>query len=94
MFDFSHSGQNGPSNKTPQGPSDEALKTDAKSSVVITGDMPISEVIQRKPRTIRYLMTIGMGCIACPSALMETVEEAALVHGFDPDMLVQRLNDC
>lgn len=72
----------------------EAKKADAQDEVVITGDMSISEVIQKKPRTIRYLMSIGMGCIACPSALMESVEEAAMVHGFNPDMLVEQLNKC
>ncbi len=86
MFNLGHSGS--------KDPSTEAPKAEEQGGVVITGDMSISEVIQKKPRAIRYLMTIGMGCIACPSAMMETVEEAALVHGFDPDMLVQRLNDC
>ncbi|MCI6156939.1 MAG: DUF1858 domain-containing protein [Peptoniphilaceae bacterium] len=55
--------------------------------------MLISEVIQKKPRTIQTLMMIGMGCIGCPSSLMETVEQAAWVHGVDPDILVEHLNE-
>lgn len=66
----------------------------AEQKVVITKDMLISEVIQRKPRTIQTLMMAGLGCIGCPSALMETVEEAAWVHGIDPDALIERLNEC
>ena len=75
-------------------------KTNAEESaekreeVVITKEMMISEVIQRKPRTIQTLVLIGMGDIGCPSSLMETVEQAAWVHGIDPEMLVQKLNEC
>ena len=38
-------------------------------------------------------MREGMHCIGCPSAQAETLEEAALVHGLDPDVLVARLNN-
>ena len=65
-----------------------------KEEVIITKEMMLSEVIQRKPRTIQTLLLIGMGCIGCPSSLMETVEQAAWVHGIDPDMLVEKLNEC
>ncbi len=63
------------------------------NQVVITKDMVISEVIQKKPRTLQVLMSIGLGCIGCPSSLMETVEQAAMVHGIDPDMLIEKLNE-
>lgn len=69
-------------------------KSETDKEVLITKEMLISEVIQRKPRTIQTLMLIGMGCIGCPSSLMETVEQAAWVHGIDPDMLVEKLNEC
>lgn len=32
-------------------------------------------------------------CLGCPSSQMETVEEAAMVHGIDPDALVKEIND-
>ena len=63
------------------------------NQAVITKDMVISEVIQKKPRTLQVLMSIGLGCIGCPSSLMETVEQAAMVHGLDPDMLIEKLNE-
>ena len=37
-------------------------------------------------------MAAGMHCIGCPSAQMESVEEAAYVHGIEPDLLVTRVN--
>ncbi len=39
------------------------------------------------------LLSIGMHCLGCPSSQMETIEEAAFVHGVDPDKLVQMLNE-
>ncbi len=38
------------------------------------------------------LFGIGMHCLGCPSSQMETIAEAAMVHGLDPEELVDRLN--
>ena len=38
------------------------------------------------------LMEIGMHCLGCPSAQGETLEEAAMVHGIDSDLLVEKIN--
>jgi hybrid cluster-associated redox disulfide protein len=37
-------------------------------------------------------MGFGMGCVGCPSAQMETLEEAAQVHGMDIDKMIDTLN--
>ena len=55
--------------------------------------MIISELIQLDENLIYILMREGMHCVGCPSAQMETLEEAAFVHGMDPDVLVARLNE-
>ena len=39
------------------------------------------------------LMGIGMHCLGCPASQMETIEDAAAVHGIDADVLVQMLNE-
>jgi len=39
------------------------------------------------------LMGIGMHCLGCPASQMETIAEAAAVHGIDADELVRMLND-
>ncbi len=39
------------------------------------------------------LMGIGMHCLGCPASQMETIEEAAAVHGVDADELVSMLNE-
>ena len=38
------------------------------------------------------LQEIGMHCIGCPSSQGESIEEAAMVHGIDADLLTEKLN--
>jgi len=59
----------------------------------ITKDMTIGEVIRANPKSVPVLMSFGMGCVGCPSAQMETLEEAAEVHGMDIDMMLEALNN-
>ena len=39
------------------------------------------------------LLGIGMHCLGCPASQMETIEQAAAVHGVDADELVKTLNE-
>jgi len=59
----------------------------------ITKDMLIGEIIRKKPETIEVLMQFGMGCVGCPASQMESLEEAAMVHGVNLDILVSALNE-
>ena len=61
--------------------------------VKVSKDMFISELIKVDPNIVAILMRAGMHCIGCPSAQGESLEEAAFVHGLDPDMLVDQIND-
>lgn len=60
--------------------------------MAITKDMTIGEVVRNHQETIKILMEFGMGCVGCPSAQAETLEEAASVHGVDVDKLIESLN--
>ena len=42
--------------------------------------------------TAPLFLSIGMHCLGCPSSRGETVEEACMVHGVDPDALLEELN--
>ncbi|NLC02999.1 MAG: DUF1858 domain-containing protein [Tissierellia bacterium] len=55
-------------------------------------DMLIGELIRKKPEAIEILMQFGMGCVGCPSSQMESLEEAAMVHGLKLDSLMEALN--
>ena len=56
-------------------------------------DTKIGELIDQFPESAPILMEIGMHCLGCPSSQMETIEEAAMVHGIEPDALVKEIND-
>lgn len=58
----------------------------------ITKDILIGELIRKKPEAVETLMSFGMGCVGCPSSQMESLEEAAMVHGLDLDKLMTALN--
>lgn len=66
------------------------LKEDMK---LITKDMLIGDLIKQKPEAAGILMRFGMGCVGCPSAQMESLEEAAGVHGLNLDDLMKALNE-
>ena len=43
-------------------------------------------------KIVPVLLSIGMHCLGCPSSQMETIEQAAMVHGINPDELVEKIN--
>lgn len=59
----------------------------------ITKDTTIGEALQIDTGIIPILMNIGMHCVGCPSSAGETLEEAAMVHGIDPDFLVEEIQN-
>lgn len=59
---------------------------------MINKEMTIAQVIQIKEDAPQILMQFGMGCIGCPSAQAESIEDAAKVHGLNVDELLEALN--
>lgn len=39
------------------------------------------------------LMEAGMHCLGCPSAQGESLEEAAMVHGIDVEVLMKNIQE-
>ena len=58
----------------------------------VTKSTMIGELLQIDQNIAPILLNIGMHCLGCPSSQMETVGEAAMVHGYDPDELVEEIN--
>ena len=58
----------------------------------INKEMTIGELLNEYPEKAEILMEMGMGCLGCPSAQVETLEEACEVHGIDVEELMQKLN--
>lgn len=58
----------------------------------ISKDMLIGEILQADPEVAGVLVAGGMHCVGCPSAQMESLAEAAAVHGIDSDLLLEKIN--
>ena len=59
----------------------------------VTKDTMIGELLQIDQDIAPILFGIGMHCLGCPASQMETIEEAASVHGIMPDDLVDEINN-
>lgn len=60
---------------------------------MITKDAIIGDVLDRYPATAPLFLSMGMHCLGCPASRGESIEEACMVHGADPDQLVKAIND-
>jgi len=60
---------------------------------MITKDTIIADIIKVRPDAAQILMSFGMGCIGCPSAQMESLEQACEIHGLDLEEVVAKLNE-
>jgi hydrid cluster protein-associated redox disulfide domain len=58
----------------------------------VTKDMIIGDLIRQESSLATVLMGAGMHCVGCPSAQAESLEEAAMVHGIDIDLLMTKIN--
>ena len=57
----------------------------------ITKNTTIGEALRINPDIAPVLMEIVMHCLGCPSEQGETLEEAAMVHGLDADVLMEKI---
>lgn len=67
-------------------------ETKDPSKEPISSDMIVRDIILAHPDAAEVLMRIGMGCISCPAALMESIGDACMVHGLDGEEVVKYLN--
>jgi hybrid cluster-associated redox disulfide protein len=58
----------------------------------VTKDMIIADVLMKDRALAPIFMGHGLHCLGCAAANMETIEEAASVHGIDADALLKDLN--
>ena len=59
---------------------------------MITRDMTIGKIINSNEKAADILMSLGMVCLGCPSATMESLEQACIFHGLDIDEVLNKLN--
>ena len=64
-------------------------ENEGEDRVIITKDMLVSDALALNPNIAPVLMSAGMYCFSCPASMGETIEMAAMVHGFDVDDILE-----
>jgi hybrid cluster-associated redox disulfide protein len=69
------------------------LKKVKQAKKKFTKNTTIGEALKMHDGVEQVLTGFGMHCFSCPFSLMETIEQAAAVHGVDIELMLQKLND-
>lgn len=59
----------------------------------IHADMHVGDILKAHPKAAEVLMSCGMHCLGCPSAQMESLKDACMVHGLNIEDVLSMLND-
>lgn len=68
------------------------MKIDIDRVETVTPATNIGDLVLFHPETAELLFSIGLHCLGCPSSGVETISDAAEVHGLDTAELVAQLN--
>lgn len=62
--------------------------------MTVTKDMLMGDILNTDKAEIiaEILMAEGMHCVGCPSSLMESLDEACMVHGIDVEPILAKIN--
>lgn len=58
----------------------------------ISKNTVIGDILDLDESTAPFFLEMGMHCLGCPASRGESIQEACMVHGVDPDVLVEKLN--
>ncbi len=64
-----------------------------KKKIKVTKRITIGELLRLNENVSTVLMGFGLHCFGCPMSQMETLEEAAMVHGVDIDLMMDKINE-
>ncbi|MBR6186962.1 MAG: DUF1858 domain-containing protein [Clostridia bacterium] len=62
-------------------------------SEFVNGETLVGQIVRDYPEAAPVLMSIGMHCLGCPASQMESLADAARVHGYQPEDVVKAVND-
>ena len=60
--------------------------------MLITKQTTINEIISAYPETVRFFSKLQMSCGSCFAVKFDTLENGALMHGMEADVLIEQLN--
>ena len=64
-----------------------------KKTKKFTKNLTIGEALKMHDGVEAVLSGFGMHCFSCPMSQMETLEQAAMVHGVELDLMLDKLNE-
>ena len=59
---------------------------------VINKDTPIGEIVEKYPQTVEVFLRHGLMCFGCAVARFENLEQGAMAHGINVELLLKDLN--
>lgn len=59
----------------------------------ISSNTLVGEIVRTYPEAIEVLMSKGMHCLGCPASQAESISDACMVHGLNPDDIITAVND-
>ncbi len=64
-----------------------------EKTVYVTKEMLTGDIVLKYPEAAIALMECGMGCVSCPASAAESLWDAALVHGLEPEEVINYVNE-
>ena len=59
--------------------------------MMIRKDSTINEIINCYPETVKFFSSLNMSCSSCFAGSFDTLENGALMHGMEVDILIRKL---
>ena len=59
----------------------------------ISSNTLVGEIVRTYPEAIEVLMSKGMHCLGCPASQAESISDACMVHGLNPENVITAVND-
>ena len=59
----------------------------------VTAETLVGQIVNDHPEAINVLLSIGMHCLGCPASQMESLADAAAVHGLKAEDVVNAVNE-
>ena len=60
--------------------------------MLVTKQTTINDIISAYPEAMRFFNGLQMSCGSCFAVKFDTLENGALMHGMDVDVLIKQLN--
>ena len=71
---------------------DSGKKIQGFQAMIIHKDTRINDIISAYPGAMKFFADLNMSCSQCFAVKFDTLENGALMHGMDVNVLIEKLN--